>query len=251
MTRILYQFPLSHYCEKARWLLDFKKLDYEVHNLFPGPHRLFTRWHTRTDSVPMLRDGKDWLGDSTEMAFHLEARYPQFPLLPADPLLRSRTAMLEEMADEAGEHVRRWVYSEVIDLDATRDAMIGSFVWARPYQELIWAGFKRGVFKMYRINPVNAQKSLEKLLAAMTLLEEALLANGGRYLVGNSLTLADIAAASLFAPLLSVPGSPWEAITERSPLFQQVYDDILRRPFGQWILRLYAEERDARGNWAG
>ncbi len=31
--RVLYQFPLSHYCEKARWLLDHKELDYVAHNL--------------------------------------------------------------------------------------------------------------------------------------------------------------------------------------------------------------------------
>jgi glutathione S-transferase len=40
--RVLYQFPLSHYCEKARWLLDHKELDYVAHNLIPGFHRAFT-----------------------------------------------------------------------------------------------------------------------------------------------------------------------------------------------------------------
>ena len=38
--RTLYQFPISHYCEKTRWHLDHKGLDYRVDNLFPGFHRL-------------------------------------------------------------------------------------------------------------------------------------------------------------------------------------------------------------------
>ena len=37
--RILYQFPLSHFCEKARWMLDYKELEYVAQNLMPGAHR--------------------------------------------------------------------------------------------------------------------------------------------------------------------------------------------------------------------
>ena len=98
MYRILYQFPLSHYCEKARWMMDFKHLEYEVRNLFPGAHRLLSWWRAHSSTVPLLKDGKEWIGDSTEMAFWLDARYPQNPLLPNDPLKRSKVAMLEEIA---------------------------------------------------------------------------------------------------------------------------------------------------------
>ncbi|MCP3675846.1 MAG: glutathione S-transferase family protein, partial [Gammaproteobacteria bacterium] len=34
----LYQFPISHYCEKIRWSLDYKNLDYKIINLLPGLH---------------------------------------------------------------------------------------------------------------------------------------------------------------------------------------------------------------------
>jgi glutathione S-transferase len=33
----LYQFQFSHYCEKARWALDYKGLAYAPKNLLPGP----------------------------------------------------------------------------------------------------------------------------------------------------------------------------------------------------------------------
>ncbi len=250
MRRILYQFPVSHYCEKARWLLDFKHLDYEVRNLLPGAHRLLTQWAAHSGSVPVLRDGKHWVADSTEMAFHLDAAYPEYPLLPRDPLLRSRAAMLEEIADEAGEHVRRWLYFQCIDQDGIRDAMLDSFVWAAPYKELMWAGFKRTIFGVYRINERTAAESLDSLMEGIGQLEQALVANGGRYLVGDGLTLADIAAAALYTPLLDVPETPWAGVT-RGPLFQQVFDDINGRPFGQWVRRVYREERNARGNWQG
>ena len=59
MNRVLYQFPLSHYCEKARWLLDFKDLEYSVKNLFPATHRLLTLWKANSTTVPLVKDGKE------------------------------------------------------------------------------------------------------------------------------------------------------------------------------------------------
>src|SRR5690606_11485280 len=41
--RVVYQFPISHYCEKTRWQLDHKGMPYQIRNLLPGAHRLFTR----------------------------------------------------------------------------------------------------------------------------------------------------------------------------------------------------------------
>ncbi|VAW80072.1 hypothetical protein MNBD_GAMMA15-1204 [hydrothermal vent metagenome] len=34
----LYQFPISHYCEKIRWALDYKGLPYTTINPLPGSH---------------------------------------------------------------------------------------------------------------------------------------------------------------------------------------------------------------------
>ena len=54
--RTLYQFPLSHFCEKARWLLDYKELDFVAHNLIPGVHRAFAQLKTGQNRLPILRD---------------------------------------------------------------------------------------------------------------------------------------------------------------------------------------------------
>ena len=68
-TRILYQFPISHYCEKSRWQLDHKGLPYVTRNLLPGPHRLRTPLMANIDTLPVLRDGKRTVGDSTRIAY--------------------------------------------------------------------------------------------------------------------------------------------------------------------------------------
>ncbi len=41
-------------------------------------------------------------------------------------------------------------------------------------------------------------------------LNEKLIANHGRYFVGDRLGLADIAVCSMLAPVLEIQGTPWE-----------------------------------------
>ena len=112
--RVLYQFPISHYCEKARWMLDRKGLAYREHNLLPGPHRLFTRARSGVNTVPVLRDGKRLVGDSTRIAYYLEKYYPDAPLLPDAPEARQQVIELEQQFDRYGAHVRRWLYGQLL-----------------------------------------------------------------------------------------------------------------------------------------
>ena len=54
MTLTLYQFPISHYCEEARWALDWKGLEYRRVNLLPGLHLARSRKMAARTSVPIL-----------------------------------------------------------------------------------------------------------------------------------------------------------------------------------------------------
>ena len=105
--RILYQFPLSHFCEKARWLLDHKELDYVAHNLIPGLHRAFAQLKTGQNLLPILRDQERWIADSTEIALYLDDIYPEHSLLRADPQQRDLALAINHQATELGMHVRR------------------------------------------------------------------------------------------------------------------------------------------------
>lgn len=67
MTVTLYQFPISHYCEKAAWALDYKKIPYRIVNLVPGPHGLIIRSMAPTTSVPVMRHDGTTVQDSTKI----------------------------------------------------------------------------------------------------------------------------------------------------------------------------------------
>ncbi|PTQ87215.1 glutathione S-transferase family protein [Agitococcus lubricus] len=251
MNRTLYQFPLSHYCEKARWLLDFKDLDYKVTNLFPGAHRVLTVWKANSTTVPTLNDGQEWIGDSTEMAFYLDAKYVLRPLLPSDPEQRRQAIILEEKADKAGIHVRRWAYSQLLATPQVTDLLFDDYPLIKPFKKPLAPFIRRGIAQMYQVNPEKGAQSFAKMMMMAEEFETVLLKNGGRYLVGHHLGLADIAVASLYAPLMTIPETPWASLHASTEAVQQLQHELSARPLGQWLLRLYREERHARGNWRG
>lgn len=251
--RTLYQFPLSHYCEKARWLLDHKELDFVAKNLFPGVHRPLTRWKTSKDTLPMLQDGQVWIADSTEIALYLDGQYPEYPLLSRDPALRSASIELDRLADQLGIHVRRWMYLYLIDEPQTMTIMFGESGFMSRLRPLLTPLVKQGVRQLYGIETEKAARSKQKIDQLINDIEARLIANGGRYLVGTQLGLADIAVCSLAAPLFGPQGTPWEAqpdsITPEPIATLQA--QLLARPFGQYVMRMYDNERHARVDWHG
>src|SRR6266851_458213 len=84
MTLRFYEIFWSHYCEKARWCLDFKRLTYERVRVNPFMRREVTALGARGD-VPVLQDGARLVEGSGAIADWIEKTHPDPPLLPGDP----------------------------------------------------------------------------------------------------------------------------------------------------------------------
>lgn len=110
----LHQFELSHFCEKVRFILDYKGLPYRKVEVTPGIGQLELFRASGQRQVPVLKDGNDWIAGSTAIAFYLDKKYPEQPLLPLNAQQRALTLILEEWADAS------------IALNG-RTAMIGAF----------------------------------------------------------------------------------------------------------------------------
>lgn len=241
--RTLYQFPISHYCEKTRWHLDHKGLDFQVDNLFPGLHRLKSKRMANIVTLPILKDGERIIGDSTQIALYLEQRYPDKPLLPADAAQRAEVLELEEQFDRLGVHVRRWLYGQIKQWDSVMHAMLKVY---RPWfglRDLLQPVLINGVQKLYGVTPERVAKSRIELLAGLDLIEQRIGNDPARYLVGERLSLADVSAAALYAPLFTPTGTPWDGIAGHDAETQRFLDQLYARPAGQWVLRRYAEDR--------
>jgi glutathione S-transferase len=91
----LYRFPYSTNVERVALALAHKGLDVESVSIDPAD-RAPLRAVSGQELVPVLVDGEQVVTDSTRILHHLEARFPDPPLFPADP---ARAAEVEVFLD--------------------------------------------------------------------------------------------------------------------------------------------------------
>src|SRR3954470_12054923 len=108
---LLWHLPISHFSEKVRWALDWKRIPHRRRVMPPGLHPfgalLMTRGRVITMPVVVM-DGRTF-ADSTDIIAALEERSPERPLYPSDPAERERALALEDWFDEnVGSYARRW-----------------------------------------------------------------------------------------------------------------------------------------------
>ena len=162
----LYQFPISHYCEKVRWTLDYKGIDYEKVNLLPGLHIKHTKNIAKYSSVPVLIDGEHTIQNSFDIISHLEESYPQKSLTPKDEELKKQALEWEHYVDnELGAHVRCVCYNVLLDHP---EIVIPFFAHEGPWYGKLFLkfGFKKLHTKMrylMKINDETAQESYKKM----------------------------------------------------------------------------------------
>lgn len=207
MSLNLHQFPISHYCEKVRWALDYKGLDHRLHNHLPGFHVKRIRRMAPRTSVPVLaHDGKVVQG-SSDIITHLDEAFPARPLTPSDQAQRNQVLEWERYCDsEIGPHVRRLCYDTLLRHPRQVIPLLahdGPF-WGRPVLRLVFPRLRRTMRRFMAIREPEVTRSREALELALDELNSSL--EGRDYLVGGHFTRADLAAASLLAPLFMPAG---------------------------------------------
>ena len=245
MTVVLWHIELSHYNEKARWALDYKRIPHERRVPMPGLHgfraMVLTRGAQRRLPVMKL-DGRR-IGDSTAIIAALEEYAPEPPLYPDDPGERARALELEDWFDEQlAPPLRRFVwYHTLPDTDATAASL---FTTPSPVRERMLratAPFMRPVVRRdYDVTEDAAARARVQIVAAMDRVEAELQPSG--YLVGDGFTVADLTAASLFTPVLAPPQRP-DVPRTMAPAILELREELESRPGGEWLAEMYARHR--------
>lgn len=96
---VFYDWPYSPFCMKVRAILDYKGLQYERVN--PVGHVGAIRRRGGIGKVPAVEIDSKLIVDSTDIAYALDRRFPDPPLLPADPRDRGLCHAIEDWADES------------------------------------------------------------------------------------------------------------------------------------------------------
>jgi len=238
----LYQFPISHYCEKIRWTLDYKRIDYDVKNLLPALHVSTTKKLAPDISVPILVHDDKMIQGSSSIISYLDEKFPERSLTPAIGPLKDEALEWESYVDkEIGIHVRRCCYHILLEHP---DILIPFFIHNGPWYgkiflTCIFPKLKTKMRKFMNINDKTAQRSRDKLGIAIDRLYSHLQDNA--FLAGDQFTRADLAAASLLAPLCRPEkyGLNWPE------LFPEELEDLVNefQPKTNWVHEIYEKYR--------
>jgi glutathione S-transferase len=96
---ILYGSTMSPFVRKVAAFAAEKGIDFELKATTLGDPDPAFRAASPFGKMPALIDGDYRLADSSAIIHYLEAKYPEPELIPADPELRGRTIWFDEFAD--------------------------------------------------------------------------------------------------------------------------------------------------------
>ncbi len=206
---LLLQFSTSHYCRKARLALGYKKISYQVSNLTPGLHILKLKPLTGLTTVPVLLPQEagqvEAVADSTNIFKFLETYRPNPALFLPDKAQQAEANMLEDWLDESIGTATRFVYYHF-------RARAGKVIDPTVFSQILI----QVVQKQYGITDATAELATHRIELALAQLSQRW--EKSNYLVGESMSVADLTAAALLSPLALIPSYhqqyPW--------LFEQI-----------------------------
>jgi glutathione S-transferase len=250
-TLELLQFRHSHYNEKARWALDWKRAAHRRTDLLPGPHAPRILARTGRTQTPVLRvDGRIVAG-SARILEELERLFPEPPLWPGDAVLRRRATEIAERFDaEVGPTLRRALFFVLLE---EPDYVCGLFSEGKaPRVRILY----RAVFPVTR---TIMRRSMNVTEAAVREAEKeverafdfvAREAGPSGQLVGDVFSVADLTAAALLAPAVSPAHPDMELPRPRPAAVEAFLARWAAHPGAEWVREQYRRHRPRRATAA-
>lgn len=206
MSLTLYGAPLSPFVRKVRLFLAEKAQDYQLEIILPFGQPDWYRELNPLGRIPALKDGDFSLADSSVICHYLEEKYPQLPsLLGQNAEQRARVRWLEKYAD--------YELAPLCSFTVFRNRVLKPSMGQS-------------------CDEAAVEKALsEKLPPHFDYLEQTL--GTAQYLVGDSLTLADLAFA---CQIINMEHGDEQLDARRWPHLAALYARIKARPSMQAVL---------------
>jgi glutathione S-transferase len=196
---LLYDVTDSPFCAKARICLQMKGVSYRRVTLTRKTRRDLLQLNP-LGKVPVLIDRGRPIADSSAIARHLEETHPEPPLLPSDSTAAAYCRVLEDWADESlyfAIGAFKWLNPANRSRAVARTTSeIDAGVLAPLVSRLIVRQVV-GRYRAWRYTAESLPHFEERIRENLGWLAE--LVSGRDFLLGRSLTLADIAVYVQFA----------------------------------------------------
>ncbi|MEO8766310.1 MAG: cytochrome P450 [Ginsengibacter sp.] len=237
--------------EIARWVLDLNDILYKDE---PHPPHLSTKLINRLTGEPGLNnnpvliktDALVYSADSIVRYFDQKS-LPSKRLLPDDPQKQKEVLELYDLFTGDYEYeTTRYVYSLMLPV---RNFAYSLFTQRIPWNEKLtykmsYAALFAALEKEMKL---SESTPAERLAYIKTIFKQVdtILSDGRKYLTGDKLALADIAFASISAPLI-LPDEFGGVVAEIDDIpdeLRNAVNELRATEAGQFVLRLYHEDR--------
>jgi glutathione S-transferase len=239
----LITIPVSHYCEKVRWALDFLGIPFQELAHMPPFHSNATKKYGGT-TTPLLVTDTEVIKDSTDILHYLDTLYPG-KLYPDQPELIELVKELEALFnDKLGVHTRRWGYSYVLTPNLLYPRWtLGVPIWQKWLFPIIFPKVSKIVQERFKIDETSASDSFQEIQQVFDRVNQAL-ADGRKYLSDDRFSALDITFAALAAPVLQAPEHITASSIDSFPAKMQAeIRQCQSSPAGELGLRMYREHR--------
>ncbi len=199
----LYQFRHSAFCLKTRMALHAKNIPYCVEEVSPGIGQIEIFQLSGQKQLPIIKDDNDQIiSDSSNICEYIDKKNSQNILFPEDPILLAQAKLIEDWADTTMASIcKKALIKSALENSKLRSALL---------PDEIPSSLKGIIDKL----PVNNMGKFSNILLTdklnldlqkiLEILSKSLM--NQKFLIGNSLSIADISIAAQLS-LLKFPTS--------------------------------------------
>jgi glutathione S-transferase len=242
----LITIPVSHYCEKTRMALHKCQIPYQEDRHMPPFHQFRTK-RVGGKSVPVLVADGVVLNDSADILPYIDSiAAPDLKLYPTDPQELQQVSDLVQSFDTVlAPAVRQWAYFHIVDNPKLIKPLVcqGTPWFEQLLFPIIYKKIPASIKREYKINAKTASTAYQQITATFETVDQ-LLADGRRYLVGDRFSAADLAFATLAAPIIAPIGYSIKlpANSDLPPEMARGVEAFQTTPAGKFVIRIYDEE---------
>lgn len=243
MAATLVTIAVSHYCEKARWSLDRAGRPYVEKAYSPGAHRAATALHGGT-STPLLVTKDGVLKESTDIV-----RWADEGLFLAGDDAAAVAELVADFDARLGPATRALAYIYVTADTETFARVVTPGGEPTVASRALAMGIVPLMRRALGLNEPGAEANARATIDAVFADVADRLADGRRYLVGDTFSAADMTFAALAAPAVYLDdvkrgGGGGGGVPEGLDQVRKAYRET---PAGAFVARMYKEERGEKG----